>query len=288
MLYLVPWFFLLAGFIPRGWAAKHCLADHFVALQQVCRSSSFEGAHLPAYVQEIKTPLKRSAWSRHLRGHQNRVWVDCLLRGITNGVKVGFDGRKVRSARKNLPSASEKPEVIQDYIGKELRKGNISGPWPREVLPQLTTNRFGVIPKSNGKWRLIVDLSFPEGCSVNEGIDKSLTGMVYSSVVDAAHVLLRLGKGALLAKVDMASAYRIIPVHPEDRMPLSMSWEDKVYVDKQLPFGLSSALVIFNAYADGIEWILRKEGVSHVLHWTIFWLWAILIVVNVRVHCQQC
>ena len=46
-----------------------------------------------------------------------------------------------------------------------------------------------------------------------------------------------------------------------------MSWEDKVYVDNQLPFGLSSAPVIFNAYADGIEWILRKEGVSHVLHY---------------------
>ena len=127
------------------------------------------------------------------------------------------------------------------------------GPWPREMLPQLITNQFGVIPKSNGKWRLIVDLSFPEGCSVNEDIDKSLTGMVYSSVVDAAHVLLRLGKGALLAKVDVPNAYRIIPVHPEDRMLLGMFWEDKVYVDKQLPFGLSSAPVIFNAYADGVE-----------------------------------
>ena len=102
--------FLLVGFIPRGWAAKDCLADRFVALQQVCRSPSIEGAQLPACVQEIKTPLEWSAWNRHLRGHQNRVWVDCLLRGITNGAKVGFDGRKVQSARKNLPSASEKPE----------------------------------------------------------------------------------------------------------------------------------------------------------------------------------
>ena len=124
-----------------------------------------------------------------------------------------------------------------------------------------------MIPKSNGKWRLIVDLSYPDGGSVNEGIDKSLTGMVYLSVVDAAQVLLRLGKGALLAKVDVASTYRIIPDHPEDRMLLGMSWEDKVYVDKQLPFGLSSAPVIFNAYADGVEWVVRKEGVSHVLHY---------------------
>ena len=116
MVYLVPSFILLAGFIPHGWAAKDCLADYFVALQQVCRSSDIEGTHLPACVQEVKTLLKWSAWNWHLQGHQNRVWVDCLLHGITNGVKVGFDGRKVRSARKNLPSASEKPEVIRDIL----------------------------------------------------------------------------------------------------------------------------------------------------------------------------
>ena len=70
---------------------------------------------------------------------------------------VGFDTRKVRSIMKNLPSASEKHEVIRDFIGKELRKGSISGPWPREVLPQLITNRFKLIPKSNGKWQMAID-----------------------------------------------------------------------------------------------------------------------------------
>ena len=260
-------FFFLVGFIPRGWVAKGHLADHFVALQQVCKPSSVQGAQLPAGVLEIQTPLKWSEWNWHLWGQQNRVWVDCLLRGITNGVRVGFHGRKVWSAVKNLPSASEKPEVIRDYIGKKLKKGNISGPWLREILPQLITNRFGVIPKSNGKWRFIIDLSYPDGGSVNEGIDKSLTGMVYSSVVDVAQVLLQWGKGALLAKVDVDSAYRIIPVHPEDHMLLGMSWEDKVYVDKQLPFGLASAPVIFNAYADEVEWVVWKEGVSHMLHY---------------------
>ena len=185
-------FFFLVGF--GFMAARDRLADHFVALQQVCKPSSVQGAQLPAGVLEIQTPLKWSEWNRHLWGHQNGAWVDCLLRGITNGVRVGFDGRKVRSAVKNLPSVSEKPEVTRDYIGKELKKGNISGPWSREVLPQLITNHFGVILKSNGKWRLIVDLSYPDGGSVNQGIDKSLTGMVYSSVVDATQVFVAVGQ----------------------------------------------------------------------------------------------
>ena len=71
-----------------------------------------------------------------------------------------------------------------------------------------------------------------------------------------AHLLLELGQGAFTPKIDVASAYRIVPVHPLDRYFLGMV----VYMDKQLPFGLSSAPVLFNAYADGLEWIARVEG----------------------------
>ena len=35
---------------------------------------------------------------------------------------------------------------------------------------------------------------------------------------DAADKLLELGQGALMAKLDIQSAYRIVPVHPDDRV----------------------------------------------------------------------
>ena len=43
-------------------------------------------------------------------------------------------------------------------------------PFDRSEVPEVHLNRFGVIPKSSqpGKWRLIVDLSHPEGKSVIE------------------------------------------------------------------------------------------------------------------------
>ena len=41
--------------------------------------------------------------------------------------------------------------------------------------------------------------------------------MVYTTVDDVALIVSRLGKGALMAKVDIESAYRLVPVHPEDR-----------------------------------------------------------------------
>ena len=46
---------------------------------------------------------------------------------------------------------------------------------------------------------------------------------------------------ALLAKFDVESAYRIIPVHPDDLYLLGMQWQGNYFVDITLPFGLPSA-----------------------------------------------
>jgi hypothetical protein len=85
-------------------------------------------------------------------------------------------------------------------------------------------NRFGVIPKQHqqGKWRLIVDLSHPKGSSVNDGIEPELCSLSYASIDDAVSVIVQKGWGTLLAKLDLESAYRIIPIHPHDRHLLGM------------------------------------------------------------------
>lgn len=73
--------------------------------------------------------------------------------------------------------------------------------------------------------------------------------------------------GALMAKVDIESAYRLIPVHPEDRPLLVIEWKGKLYVDPMLPFGLRSAPKILNATADALEWCLRQRGVGNIFHY---------------------
>ena len=49
-----------------------------------------------------------------------------------------------------------------------------------------------------------------------------------------------------MAKIDIRSAYRVIPVHPEDRLLLGMRWGAWEYIDCVLPFRLRSAPKIFN------------------------------------------
>ena len=57
----------------------------------------------------------------------------------------------------------------------------------------------------------------------------------------------------MLAKMDVESAYSVVPVHLDDRPLLGMRWKDKLYTDLMLPFGLRSAHKIFNSIADALE-----------------------------------
>ena len=66
-------------------------------------------------------------------------------------------------------------------------------------------------------------------------------------------VVVQLGRAAQLAKMDIKSAYRVVPVYPEDRLLLGIAWREQVYVDSVLPFGLRSAPKIFNAVADALQ-----------------------------------
>ena len=236
----------------------------------LCRASVGR-AH--CQLQHISTPLQPPAWEAMLRTHPDRAYVRLLLAGLNEGFRVGFDrSTPLRSAQSNMHSAREHPEVIQSYLDKECSMGRMLGPFSSvdvQALPQLHINRFGVIPKGHGtgKWRLITDLSYPTGASVNDGIAPELCSLTYTSVEKVAQVAAQYEKGALMAKIDIEAAYRLVPVHPADRPLQAMEWRGMVYIDPMLPFGLRSAPKLFNAIADALEWGLKQRGVQHVFHY---------------------
>ena len=154
-------------------------------------------------------------------------------------------------------SAVQHPQPIEVYLSKEVAAGRIIDPVPADV-EDIHVSHFGIIPKPHqpGKWRLITDLSHPRGSSVNDGIDPQFCSLSYVSVDDAVRTIWRLGVGTVLAKFDLESAYRQIPVHPQDRLLLGVMWRGQRYVDGALPFGLRSGPKLFNAVADALLWIM--------------------------------
>ena len=70
-----------------------------------------------------------------------------------------------------------------------------------------------------------------------------------------------------MAKVDIKSAYRIVPVNSEDRLLLGMQWKGKTFLDTRLPREIRSAPIIFTALADALEWIVKQQGIRSLHHY---------------------
>lgn len=165
-------------------------------------------------------------------------------------------------------SAADHPEVVQEYIAKECAERWTMRPFDPSKLPEVQATRFRVIPKRNSNgWWLVLDLSSPEGWSMNNGINPDLCSLSHVTIDDAARAIMESSPGSKLAKIDIKGAYRIVLVHPEDRPLLGMIWGEGLYVDAVLPLGLHSALKTFTALANDLECVIKGEGVQTVLYY---------------------
>ena len=82
-----------------------------------------------------------------------------------------------------------------------------------------------------------------------------------------AEVILGLGPQTVLAKCDVRSTYRNVPVHPYDVAWLGLQWEGETFVDTALPFGLRSAPKLFTVVADAFQYTLQAAKVQFIFHY---------------------
>ena len=75
---------------------------------------------------------------------------------------------------------------------------------------------FGLVPKSDGSFRLIQHLSHPAGESVNDFIDPNVCAVSYSSLDHVVEMISQLGQAAWLGKMDVKSPFRLLKISPND------------------------------------------------------------------------
>lgn len=215
------------------------------------------------------SPLNIPLLQWYLRNHPDSQLTAYVCQGLSEGFRIGYArATPLQSATRNHPSSHERPSQVSLQLQDELHAGRLSNHFPALKLAQIQVSPIGLVPKANSeKWRLIVDLSFPRGRSINDGISPALCSLHYATVDDAVDIITQLGPSTQLVKIDLSNAYRMIPVHPDDQPLLGISWQGATYVDKSLPFGLRSAPKIFNAVADSLAWVLRAEGVQFLIHY---------------------
>ena len=219
-------------------------------------------------VPSVSTPINVVVLERELSRHLDRIFVSNIINSLRYGTHVGYTGPHKPRVSRNLISAIQHPEVVSGNLRKELGLGRVAGPFNSPPLSNLQYHPVGVVPKKHSsEWRTIYHLSYPEGDSINDHIPKEPYTLQYVRVDDAIRILQSLGPGSFMAKTDLKSAFRLIPIHPDDWHLLGIHWQDQYYVDLYLPFGLRSAPFLFNQFSDALEWILKHNyGLQHVLH----------------------
>ena len=215
-----------------------------------------------------KSPIKTDNLLTRLVHYHDTAAAVMLREGFSQGFKLGFKGERYEREALNLKSALKDPEKIVEKITKEIKLGRMAGPFVNKPLQNFSISPVGLVPKAvPGKFRMIHHLSYPEGESINDGIDRDLCKVKYSSFDDAIAIVVRAGKGALMAKADIESAFRLLPIHPDDFNLLGMKVQGLYYVDKALPMGASCSPAFFELFSTFLEWVVKEEAntewVSH-------------------------
>ena len=217
---------------------------------------------------DVTTPINIDVLERELSGHPDRNFVDTLINCLRYGTHVGYTGPNKPRVSRNLISANQHPDIVTSNLYKEISLGCVAGPFISSPLPNLQCHPLGVVPKKHSsEWRTIYHLSYPEGDSINNHIPKDPYALQYVRVDDAIRILKFLGPGSFMAKTDLKSAFRLIPIHPDNWPLLGIYWQKQYYVDLYLPFGLRSTPFLFNQLSDALEWVLKHNyGLQRVLH----------------------
>ena len=207
----------------------------------------------------MPTPIHPNKLYEYLDGYDHSLR-QYLYQGFTKGFSLFNFQSHPQPPPPNLKSSSELPEIVDQKLLKESKLGRISGPYNSPPMPDMVFSPLGLQPKkAQGQYRVIHHLSFPKGKSVNDGIPEEYSSVKYSSVGQAIHSIVKLGSGAFLAKTDIQSAFRIVPVSPADYPLLGFKWRGQYYHDRCLPMGCSSSCAIFERVSTALEWIIQQR-----------------------------
>lgn len=197
-----------------------------------------------------------------------------LVDGFSKGFRLNYTGPRIPTVCKNLISANQHAGKLLEKISSEISLGRIMGPFDEKPISTLRLSPVGVLPKTSGLWRMIIHLSYPRDNSVNDHIDESHCTVQYTSFDNIIRMISELGRGALLAKMDIKSAFRLLPVYPGDFDLLGFKFLGKYYIDKCLPMGCAISCSIFEKFSSFLHWLIeyrtKHSTLDHYLDDFIF------------------
>ncbi|XP_055331217.1 uncharacterized protein LOC129583444 [Paramacrobiotus metropolitanus] len=241
---------------PLRASTENCTAAQLVMPVPMV-SAPVNGALMSAKpLRTAATPLKPDAFRHYLCDHPDQHFVSVVIDMIINGADIGYFGPVCSRFTANAKSAREHDDVLIKAIEKEVLLGHTTGPFIKPPFKYFSISFLGVREKKPSGHRVILDLSRPEGNSVNDYIDGDAYTVSYCSVDDAVRLLTHMGVGAIMCKQDIKHAFRLIPVRPADWPLLGYKVAGNYYHDVVLPFGGRSSPRLFCMISEALHWIV--------------------------------
>lgn len=222
---------------------------------------------LPNYLvvrHPLKSQLNIMAWRRLLSNYHDQV----ICEYLEFGWPISYTSDRIpTSTMVNHQSAEEYPRQIEAFLEKEHRLGAMLGPFQEppfspwtQISPLMTRPK-----KDPGARRIILDLSFPTGASVNSGIQKNtfegeLVQYTLPAISDLADMVKDMGPGGYIWKADLERAYRQLRVDPLAVPLLGMAHKGRIFVDICPAFGCRTSGVSQQRVSQAIVHLMNAKG----------------------------
>ena len=147
-----------------------------------------------------------------------------------------------------------------------MSSNRIVGPFNEPPFSPFWISPLNSVPKQDtDERRVIVDLSWPIGYGVNDGIDSDLylgepSDLHFPTTDDIIEMIQRNGPGCLIYKRDLRRAYRQFPVDPADYKYLGYCWKDKFYFDTRLAMGQRTSALACQRSTRPLTYIMNTKG----------------------------
>ena len=218
---------------------------------------NYREARLP-----IKLGLNFKACEHHLRDYPDKRLIQYIKFGFPLSLQDSHELANTDIA--NYFSATRYPDQVSSYLDKEKSLGAKLGPLSSPPCDHFHCSPLLTRPKDGDKCRVILNLSYPKGNSINDHVDKQHFDhnkfiLKFPTIDDIANETISIGKDTLLAKIDVAHAFRKLRVDPDNALKFGIKWQDQCFLDIGVVFGLVHGSSAFHMVSDGVTYVMAKR-----------------------------
>lgn len=130
----------------------------------------------------ITTPIKADRLDYWLMGYDGEKR-KCLVEGFKVGFRIPFAGQGSCRLSGNATLVTKNLDSLKQKIQIEIDNHRVAGPFILIPFQNFQSSPLGLVPKYSREtivdYRVIHNLSFPEGTSVNDGIQQEFKSVQY-------------------------------------------------------------------------------------------------------------